>query len=156
MLTTCTSKRTQPNVFEDVERPMLRRIAELEAKLAVENPEWHVRDVEATGSCFFLCGNLARQDFRLSPWTSSDEQLREAAESDRLDVLALMLEKLDVPMNDGMTLRQKLELVALVEPFPGPPLTAHYSRCAECDVSTCVRLTPLLSRQVLMERPRAT
>ena len=106
--------------LEDVERPMLRRIKELENRFAVVDPERCVRDVEATGYCFFLCGNLALQDEGRAPRTSSDEQLREAADHDRLIVLALMLERQHVPMDDGDTLEIKMGLAAL-EPFPGPP-----------------------------------
>ena len=111
--------------FKDVERPMLMRIKALEDKFAVEDPERCVRDVEATGACFFLCGNLARQDCGRSPRTSNDVQLREAADSDRIDVIALMLQKQDLPMRDGDTLLTKMGLAAL-GPFPGdPPPRAH-------------------------------
>jgi hypothetical protein len=132
--------READSCFEDIERPMLRRIRELKNRVAADNPERHVRDVEATGSCFFLCGNLARQDLGLSARTSSDEQLRKAADTDRLSVLALMLERLEMPMNDGMLIKQKLALVALVKPFRGPPpRPAHVLMChnPQCELSTC-------------------
>ena len=122
--------------FEDIERPMLKRIKALEDRFAVEDPERRVRDVEATGSCFFFCGNLALQDLGHKPWTNSDAQLREAADTDRLDVYALMLDQLDMPMRDGDTFEKKADLAAL-EPFPGPP-TTHVHACprhADCEFS---------------------
>ena len=125
--------------FEDIERPMERRIRELKTRLAKVAPALHVHDVEATGSCFFLCGNLARQDLRLSARTYDEEQLRAAADADRLDVVALMLEKLAVPMADGETLEEKLNLAAL-ESVPG---TSESGVCfADCDLlasSVCGR-----------------
>ena len=126
--------READSCFEDIERPMLRRIRELKNRVAADNPERHVRDVEATGSCFFFCGNLALQDLGHKPWTNSDAQLREAADTDRLDVYALMLDQLDMPMRDGDTFEKKADLAAL-EPFPGPP-TTHVHACprhADCE-----------------------
>ena len=114
--------RAQPQhktAFEDVERPMLRHIRELEERLAMVEPQLRVRDVEATGSCFFLCGNLARQDLGHSARTCSDEQLRAAADDDRLAVVALMIDRLAEPLADGDTLETKLNLTALIEAFPG-------------------------------------
>ena len=109
---------TTPVKFEDVKRPMVRRINELECRLAVKEPTRRVRDVEATGSCFFLAGNLGRQDLELAAQTSNDAELQEAADSDRLAVVALMLQQRDMPLSDGDTLEQKLKLAAL-EPFAG-------------------------------------
>ena len=83
---------------------MLRRIRELESQLAVLDPARCVRDVEATGACFFIAGNIGRQSSGLATQTHSDEQLRSAADSDRLAVAALMLQQRAVPGNDGETL----------------------------------------------------
>mmetsp|Transcript_24909 Transcript_24909/g.56792 ORF Transcript_24909/g.56792 Transcript_24909/m.56792 type:complete len:149 (+) Transcript_24909:413-859(+) len=141
---------------EDVERPMLRRIRELEQWLAMVEPERRVRDVEASGACFFLCGNLARQDLGRSARTYSDQQLSTAANQDRLAVVALMKERLAVPMVHGDTLEKNLSLLATLEPplFPGAPTASRTAQLRSLISSVsrrCGRVVTKLPRLRLRE-----
>jgi len=111
--------------WAEVERPNLRRIKELEARLQVEEPGRCVQDVAGSGACFFLAANLGRQACMRAPRTSSSTELDAAGRDDRRVMIQFMLGRLDgPPLRNRDTLRQVLAIAAIVSdgetpPFPG-------------------------------------
>lgn len=104
---------------------MRTRIADLDAKLLHEDPPRRTRNVDAKGACFFLAGNLVRQEISQADKTESDASLEDAGRLDRAAVVAYMRDHLEMPMSatDLETLRIKIESLTN-EDFPGANGTA--------------------------------